>query len=92
MIATFKHKGLKDFFNNGDSSKIQTNHIKKIRLLLANLNAATRIENMNLPGLCLHQLVGNKQEYWSVKVNGNWRLIFRFEEGNAHGVDYIDYH
>ena len=47
---------------------------------------------MNLPGLDLHQLVGNKQEYWSVKVNGNWRLIFRFAERNAYDVDYVDYH
>jgi proteic killer suppression protein len=92
MIKTFSHKGLKNFFTNGDGSKIQTDHIKKLRLLLANLNASTQLENMNLPGLALHKLQCNKDGFWSVRINGNWRLIFRFDGGDAYDVDYIDYH
>ena len=92
MIKTFSHKGLRNFFDNGDSTKIQNGHAKKLRLLLANLNAATRVENMNLPSLALHKLHGNKEGFWSIKVNGNWRLIFRFNNGDAFDVDYIDYH
>ena len=70
MINSFRHKGLNNFFNNGDTTKIQIDHIKKLRLLLANLNAATKIENMNLPGLGLHKLQGPMKEFWSIKING----------------------
>ncbi|KAJ6645171.1 Resolvase [Pseudolycoriella hygida] len=65
------HKGLSNFFNYGDTTKIQSDHIKKLRLLLANLNAATKVENMNLPGLGLHKLQGNMKDFWSVKINGS---------------------
>ena len=92
MIKTFSHKGLNNFFNNGDTTKIQSDHIKKLRLLMANLNAATKIENMNLPGLGLHKLQGNMKDFWSIKINENWRLIFRFSNGDAYDVDYLDYH
>lgn len=92
MIVTFKHKGLKEFFDRGITSKISTNHLNKIRLIIANLNAATEIKNMNLPGLNLHKLQGDKKDFWSLKIDGNWRLIFRFEKGNAYDVDYVDYH
>jgi len=92
MIKTFSHKGLNNFFNNGDTTRIQSDHIKKLRLLLANLNAATKLENMNLPGLGLHKLQGNMKDFWSIKINGNWRLIFRFSNGDAYDVDYLDYH
>lgn len=92
MIISFGHKELKKFFDHGDTTKIPKDHIKKLRLLLANLNAATKIENMNLPGLALHKLHGTKEGFWSVKVNGNWRLIFRFDNGDAYDVDYMDYH
>ena len=71
MIKTFSHKCLNNFFNNGDTTKIQSDHIKKLRLLLANLNAATKVENMNLPGLGLHKLQGNMKDFWSIKINGN---------------------
>jgi proteic killer suppression protein len=92
MIKAFRHKGLSNFFINGDTAKIQSDHVKKLRLLLANLNAATNIENMNLPGLNLHKLQGNMKDFWSIKINGNWRLVFRFNNGDADEVDYLDYH
>ena len=92
MIKTFRHKGLSNFFINGDTAKIQSDHVKKLRLLLANLNAATNIENMNLPGLNLQKLQGNMKDFWSIKINGNWRLVFRFNNGDADEVDYLDYH
>lgn len=92
MIKSFSHKGLSSFFYSGDTTKIQNAHIKKLRLLIANLNATTEVENMNLPGLGLHKLQGNMKDFWSVKINGNWRLIFRFNDGDAYDVDYLDYH
>ena len=80
MIKSFQHKGLKRFFEDDDASGIQPNHRKKLRVLLTALDNATDARQMNMPG------------FWSVKVSGNWRLIFTFEDGDAHLVDYLDYH
>jgi len=92
MIESFRHKGLRFFFEEGNLSKIQAVHSKKIRLILALLHAATNIKDMNFPGSDLHQLKGDKREFWSVKISGNWRIIFKFKNGKASEVDYIDYH
>ena len=92
MIESFKHKGLKFFFEKGDFSKIKSIHRKRIRLILTLLHAASDIKDMNFPGSDLHALKGEKQGFWSVRVSGNWRIIFRFENSNAYDVDYIDYH
>lgn len=71
MIASFKHRGLKQFFESGTTRDIQAKHAKQIRLILARLNAATSPQDMNLPGLVLHELTGQRTEAWSVKVSGN---------------------
>lgn len=92
MIITFKHKGLETFFLDGKKSKIKFSHLRKINLILAKLNTAVQINDMNFPGSRLHQLKGEYRGFWSVAINGNWRLIFRFEKENAYDVDYIDYH
>jgi proteic killer suppression protein len=92
MIESFRHKGLRFFFEEGDLSKIQTAHSKKIRLILALLHAAASTKDLNFPGSDLHRLKGDKKEFWSVKISGNWRIIFKFKNGNAYEVDYIDYH
>lgn len=63
-----------------------------MRDILAQLNAVVTPENMNLPGFKLHRLKGKYANYWAVTVRANWRIIFRFEEGHAVGVDYLDYH
>jgi len=92
MIHSFKHKGLQKYFEHGDYSKIRPAHKKKIRLILSVLNSAKEIRDMNFPGSDLHKLTGNYDNYWSVSVSGNWRIIFAFDEGDAFDVDYLDYH
>jgi len=92
MIQSFKHKGLELFFKTGRKSGIQVKHSKRIQLILGRLNAAISPDDMNLPGLCLHQLSGKRSQYWSVRVSGNWRITFRFNGVHAEVVDYEDYH
>ena len=92
MIESFQHKGLRLFFENDDSSKLQPHHIEKIRRILYRLDEAQSIEEMDLVGWKLHQLSGNLKGFWSVKVNGNYRIIFRFNNGRVDDVNYIDYH
>lgn len=92
MIKSFKHKGLRLFFEKNDSSGIQAKHKKKLRLQLSALDTAEFIEDMDLPGYHLHRLKGDKAGLWSVEVNGNWRLTFEFVNGDVYIVNYEDYH
>ena len=92
MIQSFKHKGLELFYKTGKKSGIQAKHAKRLQLILGRLNASTSPEDMNLPGLYLHQLSGNRSKHWSVRVSGNWRVTFRFNGADAEVVDYEDYH
>lgn len=92
MILSFKHKGLERFFKTGKSSGIQSKHGKRLKLILGRLNASISPQDMNLPGLYLHQLTGNRSTIWSVRVSGNWRVTFRFNGEHAEIVNYEDYH
>ena len=92
MIVSFRHKGLKLFYEKGDASKLQLQHLSKIRLILTRLNAARAPEELNVPGYGLHELKGSFNDFWSVKFDKNFRIIFRVEQENAHDVDYTDYH
>lgn len=92
MIQTFRHKGLKLYYERGDSSKLQQKHVSKIRLILTRLDAATQAEELNVPGYNFHSLSGDLSGFHSVKVNGNYRIIFRFSGENVFDVDYLDYH
>lgn len=92
MIRSFKHKGLRLFFESGKTSGIQTQHANKLRLILGRLHAAQQLKDMDLPGLRLHELKGNRSGTWAVDVSGNWRITFRFEGEDAEVVDYEDYH
>ncbi len=92
MIKSFKHKGLKDFFEFGDRSGIMPHHTKKLQLLLTALNVAKDERDMNVPHWQLHALHGNLKSHWSVSVSGNWRVTFRFDQGDVVLVDYQDYH
>lgn len=92
MIQSFRHKGLTRFFLAGSTGRIQPTHAKRLRMLLAALDSAQSIGDMNVPGFRLHSLKGKRRGRWSVWVNGNWRLTFEFHDGNAHGVHYEDYH
>jgi len=92
MIRSFRHKGLERFFLKGTKSGIQAKHASKLRLILGRLHASQSPKDMNLPGLYLHQLGGDRSGTWSVQVSGNWRVTFRFGDGDAEIVDYEDYH
>jgi len=92
MIRSFKHKGLRRFFETGSVAGIQAPHAKRLRLILGRLHAARQSQDMNLPGLRLHELKGHRSDSWAVDVSGNWRVTFRFEGDDAEFVDYEDYH
>ena len=92
MILSFKHKGLELFFTTGSIAGIQAKHATKLRLQLDALNRATCPQDMNAPSWRLHPLKGNLKEHWSITVNGNWRINFKFDNGHAEIVDYQDYH
>ena len=92
MIKSFKHKGLKKFFENGDIKGINPNHADKLNRILTRLDTAEIIKDMDLPGYRLHPLKGNMKNLWAVDVSGNYRMTFSFEKGNAYILDYKDYH
>lgn len=92
MIKSFKHKGLQAFFEKGIKKGIQTKHSNKLRMQLAALDTAHEIQDLEIPGYQLHKLNGQKKDVWSISVNGNWRVTFEFERGDAYIVNYEDYH
>jgi proteic killer suppression protein len=92
MIQSFRHKGLRRYFETGSSAGIQPAHAKRLRMILAALDTAIAIEDMDIAGLRLHPLKGEERGRWSVWVNGNWRVTFEFRDGHAYVLDYEDYH
>ena len=92
MIKSFRHKGLKKFYTTDSQAGIQARHAPKLRRILGLLGAATKAEDINLPGFRLHPLTGKQEGFYSVWINGNWRVIFRFTGEDVELVDYLDYH
>ena len=92
MIGSIRHRGLKRLYENGDVRGIGANMRARVTEILSVLEAAETIEEADIPGYWLHQLSGNRQGYWSVRVTGNWRITFRFEDGYAEDVNLEDYH
>ena len=92
MIRSFKHKGLERFFTTGSKAGIQPQHAERLRLILGRLSVSTGARDMNLPGLKLHELRGDRKGTWVVSVSGNWRVTFRFIGKDVADVDYEDYH
>ena len=92
MIENFKDRRLKRLYERGDRSKIRADLVDKVERVLARLDQSLVIDDMNLPGYRLHELKGDLKEFWSVSLSGNWRIIFRFENGKAYDVEMIDYH
>ena len=93
MIKTFRHKGLKGFFEKGSMAGIQAAHATRLAAMLRRLNETTNAQGMNLPGRGLHPLKGREfKGHFSVWVSGNWRMTFTFEGTDAVLVDYQDYH
>jgi proteic killer suppression protein len=92
MIKSFQHKGLQAYFETGSKAGIRPDHAQRLSRQLIRLDTATEPADMNLPGWRLHPLSGSLSGHYAVTVNGNWRLTFRFEGGDAVLVDYQDYH
>ena len=92
MIASFKHRGLKKLYDDDDHRGLSPVHVDKIKRILARLDEALELQNMALPGFRLHPLKGKLRGMWAVSVSGNWRIVFRFDNGKAYDVDLIDYH
>ena len=92
MIQSFRHKGLRRFYESGSLAGIQPQHAKRLRMQLAALDSAQVIEDTDIAGFRLHALKGAERGRWSIWVNGNWRLTFEFRDGQAYVLDYEDYH
>jgi len=92
MIASFRHRGLKALYEGRTTRRVAPAHIGRLRDIMAALDLSRGPEGMNLPGFRLHELKGALKGHYAVSVSGNWRVTFRFEDGAAADVDYLDYH
>ena len=92
MIKSFKNKGLELFYTTASTKGIQAKHKDRLQIILARLNAIKDVTDINLPSFRLHKLKGTKGDLWSVTVQANWRITFKFENENVYIVDYLDYH
>jgi proteic killer suppression protein len=94
MIKTISHKGLKNYWTRGDESKIRADMLPKIRFILDLLDDANFVPKdfETFRNLRIHPLKGGLKSYWSLDVSGNFRIIFRFENGNAYDLSLEDTH
>lgn len=92
MIRSFRHGGLRRFYERDDPSRISAAYRKKVARILADLDAARMPKDMDFPGFRLHALTGDLKGFWSVTVSANWRIIFRFDDADVVDVDFVDYH
>ncbi|MGO9740172.1 MAG: type II toxin-antitoxin system RelE/ParE family toxin [Roseiarcus sp.] len=92
MISSFRHKGLRRLFEEDDRAKISADMVSRLRIILFALEEAESIEDLDQPSFRLHPLKGDLKGSWAVTVRANWRVVFRFENGNAFDVDLVDYH
>ncbi len=92
MIASFKHRGLKALYDERAARRVAPEHVQKLRDVLAVLDRSRRPQDVDIPGFRLHPLKGELKGHYAVAVSGNWRVTFRFEEGDVVDVDYLDYH
>ena len=92
MIISFRHKGLETFYRTGKQSGIQPIHAKRLRELLTALTHAAGPSDLGRPAWRMHGLSGDKAGFWSLTVQANWRLTFRFAGDDVELLDYLDYH
>ncbi len=92
MIRRFRHRGLKRLYEDDDRRGVSPQHVERIKRVLAYLDRASEPRDMDIPGWRLHPLKGELSGFWSITVRANWRIVFRFENGEATDVDYLDYH
>jgi toxin HigB-1 len=92
VIRSIRHKGLKRLYEDDDHGGVVSQHVDRLRDILVRLDASATVTDMDLPGFRLHPLKGEMKGFWAVTVRANWRVIFRFADGDAFDVDYLDYH
>ena len=92
MIKSFRHKGLRQLFEDDEGGKLPPDMLVRFRIILSALHAAEDVAGMDIPTFRLHALKGDLKGFFSVIVRANWRIVFRFEDGNAFDVDFVDYH
>ena len=92
MIESFRHKGLKQLFEDDNPKGVNAEHVRKLKEILALLDAANSVDGLDVQSFRLHALKGDLKGLWSITVRANWRVIFKFENGNASDVDLVDYH
>ena len=92
MIKSFRHRGLKALYEGRRPAKVAPGHVAKLARILTALDRSGGPEGMDLPGFRLHPLEGGMKGHFAVSVSGNWRVTFRFEDGRAVEIDYLDYH
>jgi proteic killer suppression protein len=92
MIKSFRHRGLQRLYERGDRSRIDPTLVDKVETALGLLDVAETPAAVNLPGYRLHPLRGDLRGFWSIRVSGNWRIIFRFDDRDVCDVDLVDYH
>lgn len=92
MIGGFRHRGLRRLYEDDDARGVSGEHVARLRLILAALDAAERVEDLDLATFRLHRLVGDRKGFWAITVRANWRVVFRFAEDGPEDVDLVDYH
>ena len=92
MIRSFRHKGLRDLYQADMTKGVRQDQLKRLRAVLARLDAAKEPADMDFPGLRLHPMKGDMKGFWAISISGNWRIIFRFEDEEPCDVDLVDYH
>jgi proteic killer suppression protein len=92
MIESFRHKGLKKLFLDGDRSGVRADQVERVENILSLLAVAEKLKDLDLPSLRLHALKGERKGFHAVTVRANWRIVFRLEDGSCHDVDLVDYH
>lgn len=92
MIVSFRHKGLERLYCRGSKKGVQAAHVPKLLRILSTLDLAQGADDLAIPSFRTHPLKGDLAGHWSIWVNGNWRVTFRFVDNNVELVDYRDYH
>jgi proteic killer suppression protein len=93
MIVSFRHKGLRQLYETGSAKGVPPQLVMRVRMVLSALDVAISVDELRtVPRWRLHRLSGKLKDFWSISVSGNWRIIFRFENGKVLDVDLLDYH
>lgn len=92
MIQSIRHKGLLQYYTEGSGAKLPPQYLRKINRILDQLDAVSSVDDIQAMGLGIHKLTGDLADFWSIKVTPNYRIIFRFEGGDIHDIDFLDYH